>query len=78
MGQDASTPVETKGLEENIKEVLKARKEKMAVEEEDELDPELIYDGEYTELKISKNVLKWRVARINSTLGTSSYIIYSK
>lgn len=65
------------GLDENIKQVLKDRKEKDDARNEEELDPELLYDGEYTELKLSKQTLKWRIARLNSSLGMNAFLIYS-
>lgn len=73
MGNNSSTPtvLETAGLEENIQDILKKREEK---ETQEKLDPELVYNGEYTELKITKASLKWRIARINSSLDKNKNV----
>jgi uncharacterized membrane protein YcaP (DUF421 family) len=78
MGTEASIPasLETEKIQDNLETILKEREEKEVCrndeEESEELDAELLYDGEYTELKLSSNkkTLKWRIARIGSQLGT--------
>jgi hypothetical protein len=68
MGNENSkaSVVQTAGLEDNIQDIIKKRQEKSISELE--LDKELMYIDEYTELVFTKTSLKWKIARINSEL----------
>ena len=69
MGNETSKSVKTAGLEDNIQEIIKKRQEKLEKKiPEQELDKELMYLDEYTELKINKTGLKWKIARISPEL----------